>query len=693
MYLKSISLKNFKKFSGLIVSFPADITIIQGPNEQGKSTLLSAIFAGFFYDPKKSNKDISALKSWNSDKLYEISLAIENNGEDILLHKNFETGEQYLENKTIKETLKTFKEIGDYLYKIGALRSQALFENTACIMHDTLPQLEKGSKHIAQALQELVTASGQNISADSVLKKAEVAIADMQKGLRQQAKYPGLLKQLEEKIAALQIQKEKYSAELNEIREKGGQLDNFTKTFEEIKNNLEIKESQYGRNNEYFKVVSEIQKLNSQLDKTSAGFRMLEEIKEKKDQILKQLGKMKGLERLDLAKFYNQKEALWTKKEKLSHFQKEAAELSNKKAGKKIHFKKTHIAVSGALFALGFLGFLDPRLFSAWFLFLIVFVYSFLLKHGLEIHTENIASAEISQLVHDISLLEKQLSQILADHQARNEEELIAKVEFYNQNGQELEKLESKEEGILRGISLKDLQKERDEFFKKIAIEEAKISEEQKVSPPLPQAQRQLEIDIKRLKEKILELNKAMIQTETIVLKGRVSQEDLVKLEEEIEAILSRKSAAERKLKALEVLSLALSEAQQKTAEKSKVYIEEYMRRYLPLITDGKYSEVKVKNDLSFEVWSDEKKDMIVPDENLSRGALDQFYLIARLAILDLLNKGAKSIVLLDDPFHNFDAQRRVKAREILADLSRKFQFIIFTHSDEYNDWGEVIKI
>ena len=129
-----------------------------------------------------------------------------------MLHKNFETGEQYLENKTIKETLKTFKEIGDYLYKIGALRSQVLFENTACIMHDALPQLEKGSKHIAQALQELVTASGQNISADSVLKKAEVAIADMQKGLRQQAKYPGILKQLEEKIAALQIQKEKYSA-------------------------------------------------------------------------------------------------------------------------------------------------------------------------------------------------------------------------------------------------------------------------------------------------------------------------------------------------------------------------------------------------------------------------------------------------------------------------------------------------
>ena len=32
------------------------------------------------------------------------------------------------------------------------------------------------------------------------------------------------------------------------------------------------------------------------------------------------------------------------------------------------------------------------------------------------------------------------------------------------------------------------------------------------MSPPLPQAQRQLEIDIKRLKEKMSELNKAVIR-------------------------------------------------------------------------------------------------------------------------------------------------------------------------------------
>jgi len=84
---------------------------------------------------------------------------------------------------------------------------------------------------------------------------------------------------------------------------------------------------------------------------------------------------------------------------------------------------------------------------------------------------------------------------------------------------------------------------------------------------------------------------------------------------------------------------------------------------------------------------------MIVPEENLSKGTIDQFYLLARFAILDILNKGVKSLVLLDDPFLGFDAGRKARTKEILADLSSAFQIIIFTHSPEYDDWGKVVEI
>ena len=143
----------------------------------------------------------------------------------------------------------------------------------------------------------------------------------------------------------------------------------------------------------------------------------------------------------------------------------------------------------------------------------------------------------------------------------------------------------------------------------------------------------------------------------------------------------------------MEYLHNVLEDAQQKTIAHLRGHIEDYMRKYLPIITDGRYHNVRVKDDLSFEVWSEDKKDMIVPEDNLSKGTIDQFYLIARFALLDILNKGVKSLVLLDDPFLGFDAGRKERAREILADLTPAFQIIIFTHSPEYDNWGKVIEI
>jgi uncharacterized protein YhaN len=171
------------------------------------------------------------------------------------------------------------------------------------------------------------------------------------------------------------------------------------------------------------------------------------------------------------------------------------------------------------------------------------------------------------------------------------------------------------------------------------------------------------------------------------------SREDLAKAEEEMEYKQAQKGNAERKLRVLELLTDTLAEAQTKTIAQSRAAIEEYMRRYLPAITNGRYTDVRIKDDLSFEVWSDEKKGMVVPEENLSRGTVDQFYLAARFAVLALLNKGVRSLVLLDDPFSAFDQKRREKAREMLKDMTESFQIVLFTHSSDYDGWGSVVML
>lgn len=694
MFIKSISLKNFKKFSDVVVNLTSDISIIRGPNEQGKSTLLAAFLAGFFYDPKKNNKEIQELKAWNSDKMYEISILIEHNGEEIELYKNFETGEAYLENKTRVDKLTTHNQISDYLYTIGALRSPALFRHTACVEHDALAKIAEGKKDISQALSGLITSSQENISADKILKKISEIIVDLQRGTRSQAKNPGLIKQLSSEVAELNEKRRKIKEELSQNSVKTAQLGVLKDELDRINNEFEIKKKQYEKNQQYFKTSEGLKNLHSQLLKVNSDFEVLKDVSDKKKYLYFQLNKMSALQSFDWERFSQQKETLAVKKEKIRHFQSEATLMKKEKKSSAYHLKKSYLAVVLVFFALGFLGFIDSRLFSFFGLFFAAFIYSFIFKKGLVIHTGAAVAQETGGLLHEVAVIESQIEKMFKENGVADEGELIEKVKLYNKYGSELARLESKEEGVLRGMNFDEFVKQRDELLKNVAIEESKISsDEEKVNPPGPETQRSLEIDMQKYQKEIDRLRKEIAEISALVKSLHIDQEALVKVEEEAEYKERKKIAAERKLKTMEYLHGAMEEAQQKTIAHLRSHLEDYMRKYLPVITDGRYHNVRIKDDLSFEVWSEDKKDMIVPEDHLSKGTIDQFYLIARFALLDILNKGVKSLILLDDPFSGFDAGRKERAREILTDLTSAFQIIIFTHSPEYDSWGKVIEI
>jgi len=75
----------------------------------------------------------------------------------------------------------------------------------------------------------------------------------------------------------------------------------------------------------------------------------------------------------------------------------------------------------------------------------------------------------------------------------------------------------------------------------------------------------------------------------------------------------------------------------------------------------------------------------------LSRGTVDQLYLAARLALLDLLYRDAKPPLLLDDPFVKFDPDRREQAIALCKEIAQNHQVLFFTCHDGYNaaaDWA-----
>ena len=100
---------------------------------------------------------------------------------------------------------------------------------------------------------------------------------------------------------------------------------------------------------------------------------------------------------------------------------------------------------------------------------------------------------------------------------------------------------------------------------------------------------------------------------------------------------------------------------------------------YMSAVTGGRYEDVLIGRDLSARVRA--KGDAVARDpEYLSAGTLDLMYLAVRLAICELaLPEGEPCPLILDDALVNLDEKRFQQAIELLKQIARERQVILFT--------------
>ncbi len=100
--------------------------------------------------------------------------------------------------------------------------------------------------------------------------------------------------------------------------------------------------------------------------------------------------------------------------------------------------------------------------------------------------------------------------------------------------------------------------------------------------------------------------------------------------------------------------------------------ITDFAQDVLPHFTDGRYSQLKINDDLSVEVFSDEKQSYMAYDE-ISSGTQRQIMLALRMGMSEQLAKNTgnkKQFIFLDEPFAFFDHQRTVTTLEALPNVS-----------------------
>ena len=179
--------------------------------------------------------------------------------------------------------------------------------------------------------------------------------------------------------------------------------------------------------------------------------------------------------------------------------------------------------------------------------------------------------------------------------------------------------------------------------------------------------------------------------------------EKLAKLNREIEDIQKRQQEADDLQTVISNMQPKLNEHQQRiqvremalklaTGTCNNIYshfnqvLSKYTATVMPKLTEGRYKQIQIGDNLQVRVFATEKNDFADLDE-LSSGTQRQIMLAVRLAISKALVEAGhqgKQFIILDEPFAFFDRERIRNTIQSLNDLDKNIsQFWILTQEFE----------
>ena len=701
MWLKRIELKNFKRLVDFQAQFSPGINVVKGPlNEMGKSTLLEGIIAALFYNPKSTSREVRDYVSWGSTRQYQTSLEFEEKGNRCLLEKDFDRGTVRLIKDEDREGLDTFKEISGKVAELLGTKSDKLFLSSSCIRQSQVTEISSGEKEITASLEEVVSGGKESTLASQVIEKLDSKIADMKRGLDKLSKNPGILASLKTKLQDISqrhsevrnevsrveaqkielIQVEKQLARIKEEYEKSRALLEKNKQRKEIEAAIKDLEQKYDAVEE---LLGGINELMTKLGKANEALRSIEEFEN--EQLVSELRRKRDAiqnSRGDIEKHLTMRER---------EFAEAKGKLDRRKS---VRFLGSGSGIATALTVL-IGGIVGALVVSLYFLSLAILGAAFLaitIRARTVLIRDKTSISGIEERIQDMKLALDRLGNeekaLLAEAKCNTVDEFDKKEKNFAFGLKEKTSFEAQLKGMLRGKEVEDFEKQKREIARDLAVEKAKLTEDLRETRLSPEEYIELESKVRGLEEKHAEFEKRKRYSEAVVKlaeEKEVDAERQIKLEEEVESLQEALKQEEKRVKIYELAREFISRARAETFLAANEILEKEIQNCLSIFTNGKYKQVKInKEGLELWIYSDEKGDWAKPEE-LSNGAIDEFYLAFRLALVKLIFRDKRPPLLLDDPFVNFDSIRLSNTLGFLKTLADEYQIIIFTLGDLYD--------
>lgn len=711
MLLKRVRLDNFKKFGQIEHQFAPGINVVKGrSNEIGKSTFLDGIIVALFDNPKSTSKELDRYIKWGVDRRCKTLITFETDATDYALEKDFEAKTLRLTDEKTGEEWTVPAQVSDKLLKLLGTDSATLFLSTSCIRQDAVRDIESGKREIGESLESIVTGGTEETAASHIISMLKKQIDEMRKGTKGLAKEPGLIASLTQQVDLLRREIEQIKMEVNDVEnqkvklvEASGQLTELEATLDEKEAVLEknerrrkIEDAIEKYDQEYIridKLIGENESLDGKVQEVVSKIQAIPGLtdKQKIPEIGRQLNEMDIKRRGTSEDLLKRQEELKLTHEQLGENRLLAGLASNISLIVGMVIAAVGLLASGAASLLNMDFNVAPLVAGAAGLLLVAATYwarnAIASKGG---HIPGLKS-RIEQMENALKTYEKQEQEALAAVQCGTIEEFTEREKAYTQLSAEREALQNQLKGKLGEQTREELGEQRREMLKNLGVEQEKITEDLKSTVLSPEDYVKYETEVKVLREKKRQLEGNKRELAFRVSSAKVDAEVLALKEEEMEMIKNKLSRAQRKVKVYELARDFIDRARTEMLVSANDKLQAEIQSNFEIFTNGKYRRVDVKEGtLDFSIYSDEKGDLVKPEE-LSGGAIDEFYLACRLALVQLIYEGAVPPLILDDPFVNFDPARLTRTLEFLKGLSQKQQIIIFTLGDSFDQIADKI--
>ncbi|MDO8587788.1 MAG: AAA family ATPase [Armatimonadota bacterium] len=703
MIIRSLTLTNYRRFERLALEFRGGLTVVKGPNEAGKSTVLSALLLALFEDPRSRKSELDHRRRWGQDRYFRVETGFDCDGHAYALDKDFEAKTERLTDITTGEELSERGAVSAKLSEMLGIGSEELFRSTACVAQNSIALItDKGKRQISDQLQAIMTGGAEDTAATQAVAALQAEAANLRRGFDRPASNPGAVRLAQDTVARLREDLAAKESEMERVRESAD-------VSEEAGREIAAKSERLSAIRALLSNNEKRARLCAERDQAAAAEDSLQKQIESAEQLRKSIGEKKRAIR-EFDKFSDMSadtpQMLATLEATLRvHVSAEETaeeELERAEAGARAaRTPMRRLLLAGFICSLIIAVVLFTSARYPGFAFSLLAAGVFFYFHQSTASTGKDASRKADEAEERLDRIRKQIQVTYEEQQTlvkssgcASAEEMRKRWSEWSQLKLETARSEAELSGKLAGLGLDEMERERKKLAKTRRDAEERLDTEEMRTADLDAVERQqIAIEAQRLEDELAELEGRRALAQAVIRTVSLDPAEIHRVEEALAAEDGRLARVERLARVYTIAAEGVKEAIGRTLSGAKPQLEADTGRLLASVTGGRYSRVEVdEQSLDFAIYSNEKGALVeAGDTDLSRGALDQFYLAARIALLDLVSGDAKPPVLLDDPFGAFDDERAGRAMEMLKQISRERQAVLFTCSDRYDAYADTV--